>query len=164
MKKILSLVLGILTFNLAVAQSENVPDKRSSNVIFLGLLNGGSIASINYEHLFFSKSNFMIATGAGFGVGGLNALWVTQRYLVIPHYATMNIGKKEHFFELGLGGSYASSRYSNEYYIFPIIGYRLQPLEPSKVNFRVFANIPFGGYEDAEIIFSPIGLSVGLNF
>ncbi|MGB4204332.1 MAG: hypothetical protein WBJ84_01800 [Bacteroidales bacterium] len=87
-----------------------------------------------------------------------------EKYATIPHHITGNLGKGRHFFEFGIGGTIISGNTTQPYILYPIVGYRFLPLTSDKFNFRVFGQIPFTGLETDDIIFIPLGLSLGVSF
>jgi len=53
----------------------------------------------------------------------------------------------------------------NKYYVFyPILGYRIQPIRPKKVNFRVYGSWPLNTLSNEDLLFVPFGLSFGYCF
>ena len=83
----------------------------------------------------------------------------------MPHHFTANLGKKQNFFEIGLGGTIVVGELQwqgrpKHYFLYPIIGYRVQPLKSKKMIFRFYTNLFF---PEEAIILSPIGLSFGLT-
>lgn len=86
-------------------------------------------------------------------------------YRTIPLHLTANFGTGSHFLEVGLGGT-VTIGYSN-HNIYPIIGYRLQPLRTGGVNLRVFAHWPiketFNNFDMRTTHFPPLGLSFGIS-
>jgi len=61
--------------------------------------------------------------------------------------------------------SFGSINYvTKPYLLYPIIGYRITPKQQNKINFRIYAEPPFSGNLSEDILFIPIGLSLGLNF
>lgn len=169
-KTILTLLLasyGILLF----AQNNNDSNHiRPGNGIYLNLLGDASLISINYEKLFFVSSNFIVTGKSGLGYnekfqicfGG--PCWEPKRYVTVPHHITGNIGEGRNFLEFGLGGTIIGGNTSQHYLLYPIVGYRLVPLKANKLNFRIFGQIPFSGLETEDVIFVPIGGSLGLSF
>ncbi|WP_418262714.1 hypothetical protein [Flavobacterium faecale] len=145
--------------------------KRPLNSIFINLLGDASIISANYEKLFFVNSSFILSGKLGLGYNEEYELCIfgscsssTEQYLTIPHHITGNWGKGRNFFEFGLGGTIINGNTSQNYLLYPIVGYRLQPLKSNKVNFRIFGQIPFSGIETVDILFIPFGVSAGVNF
>ena len=102
---------------------------RPLNNINLNLLGDGALLAINYERLFVVKSNVMLSAKVGYGYYQEICFVFCKdlvEYRTIPLHLTANIGTGSHFLEVGLGGNITVG-YSN-HNIYPIIGYRLQPL------------------------------------
>ena len=134
----------------------------------LNLLGDGSIVSLNFEQLKIIKPNVLLSYMGGIGYSADICIFKCENrstYLTLPHHVTVNLGKNKHFLEIGLGGTYALniSADSNKYFLYPIIGYRLQPLRPNKLNLRIFGVYPIIGDIEKDTFF-PLGLSIGYNF
>jgi hypothetical protein len=145
-------------------------DSRPLNSIYINLLGDASIISINYDKQFLISSNFILSGKLGLGYNEEFQICLEgscpspDKYLTIPHHITGNIGKDRHFFEFGLGGTIISGNTPQKYLLYPIVGYRILPLQSKKVNFRIFGQIPFSGLETKDILFVPFGLSLGVSF
>jgi len=50
------------------------------------------------------------------------------------------------------------------YQVYPILGYRFQPIKPNKLNFRIFGSLPLIKMESENILFIPVGFSLGYCF
>lgn len=158
---------GIVLF----AQNPGEPlDSRPLNGIYLNLLGDASLISVNYERIVFVSPAFALSGKLGLGYNKEFKLCLfgvcppADEYATIPHHITVNFGKGRHFFEFGLGGTLISGNKSQPYLLYPIFGYRILPLSSNKTNFRLFAQIPFQRLEKPGILFSPIGLSLGVSF
>jgi hypothetical protein len=177
MKTIILLIILLTSGTNLLAQNKEEPTaKRPRNNVNLNLVGNASLISINYERLLLIKPIFFLSGELGigynttvsfnfFGAFGAEESGSTN-HLTIPHHITGNLGKGRHFFEFGLGGTIITGGLHN-YILYPIIGYRLQPLRSKKVNFRLFGSYPIYGkdVEDTlDIIFSPVGLSLGVCF
>ena len=171
MKIIIISVLFVMSVSYLFAQ--NISDTisvRPMNNINLNILGDASIVSLNYERLFFITPGIFISGDLGIGfnqeftqnLDGSGAS-TPDTYLTIPHHITGNIGKGKHFFEFGMGGTIINGFPDKKYFLYPIIGYRLQPLKSNKVNFRIFTTLLNNG-KDSEIYILPLGLSLGLCF
>lgn len=145
-------------------------NERPLNSIQLNLLGDASLISINYDKQFLISQTFILSSKFGLGYNEEFQLCIfgpcssPEKYLTIPHHITGNIGKRKHFFEFGLGGTIISGNTNQNYFLYPIVGYRILPLNSNKVNFRVFGQIPFTGLEIEDILFIPFGLSIGISF
>ena len=82
-------------------------------------------------------------------------------------------GKRMHLFEAGLGST-IHLRINDPFYefcIYPILGYRLQPVKSRKVMFKIYTSIPYNlnyqtyiNLKDSEVFFIPLGISIGKSF
>jgi len=170
MKKLI-LTVTILSLGIASFAQQEHSDTRPTNNIYLNLLGDASLISINYERLFLVSPKFTVSSKLGVGYNQEfqlcfgSCLASPKNYFTLPHHVTGNFGKGKHLFELGLGGTFISGDTPQPYSLYPIVGYRIQPLMPDRLTFRIFAQIPLlhpAAMED--ILFSPIGLSVGVSF
>ena len=145
-------------------------NERPLNSIQINLLGDASIISINYDKQFLISSTFILSGKLGLGYNEEFKLCIwgpcspPEKYMTIPHHITGNIGKGRHFFEFGLGRTVINGNTNQNYLLYPIVGYRILPLNSSKLNFRIFGQIPFSGLETEDIIFIPFGLSLGISF
>ena len=151
-------------------QEEDVKT-RPLNSIYTNLLGDASLISVNYERLYSLSPTFILSSkvGLGYNIDFQLCLFGTcpppKEYLIIPHHITGNIGERRVFFEFGLGGSLILGETTQPYLMYPIVGYRIHPLKSNRVNFRIFAQIPLTkGFIIDDILFSPVGVSLGLSF
>jgi hypothetical protein len=167
---ILILILFYIRISLCAQVSIESDGSRPLNSIYISILGDASIFSFNYERVFLVNKNFIISSKLGLGYNKeLDfCIWGTcpppTRYLTIPHHITGNVGMGRHFFEFGLGGTLIKDIKTQPYIFYPILGYRIFPLKSNKINFRVFGQVPFSGLNIDEIIFVPLGLSLGVSF
>ncbi|WP_320053680.1 hypothetical protein [uncultured Acetobacteroides sp.] len=140
--------------------------------VYANFLGDASVVSINYERIFpFSSTMFLTGkVGVGYNedyhlhiAEWGNSNYSPDKFITFTHHITANLGKKKFYFELGLGGTIVGGNTKYNYLLYPIIGYRLQPLKSNKVNFRVFSCVPIAPFRYTSIWFSPIGVSVGLS-
>jgi hypothetical protein len=172
MLKLFVKVFIILTFCsiLTAKDAEAFPYLRPPNSINMNLFGGASIFSINYERLFFNNRKFFLAGSAGIGYSESLDLPITSTSLLsIPMHITgnVNVSGKKHFFEFGFGGTllYYQNFKFWDYSIYPIIGYRWQPVKSGKFTFRIFVSYPLTDKIDIDKYwFSPVGISVGFSF
>ena len=168
-KAIITIALAISSILLSAQYNRWSMEDRPMNNINLNLLGDASLIALNYERLFFINDHFFLAGKIGMGYNEtFNILcWggcYTERYFTIPHSITGNLGGGRHFFEFGLGGTFLNGSNWDFYRLYPILGYRLQPLQYKRVNFRIFGTAPFSGWDNInDIFFSPVGLSLGLS-
>lgn len=159
-------LIFVLLFTALIAEAGN-PDspKRPPNNISLHLLGDGSMAAVYYERLFQLGPGSFLAGSAGVGLMPQLDLFNTDPAppdLTVINHLTITFGKKKGGFEVGLGGTWVNDPYDPHYFIYPILGFRLQPFTANKLNFRVFASYPFDGFSDLPFI--PLGVSLGIVF
>lgn len=171
MKKLITttLLLGYVVFGLA--QTYNDASQRPLNTFNLNLLGDASLASIHYERLLEVDSTFLMAFKLGLGFNRQFRLCLfgpcsspANKYLTVPMHVTANAGGGRNFFEFGVGVTLIRGKTPIRQMSYGIIGYRLQPLESNKNVFRVFAQLPFSGFENEDILFIPLGFSFGGSF
>ena len=175
MKKfILILMFAILSSFIFAQGNADSTDKRPLNNIYLNFLGDFSNVTINYERVFFIESIFFLTGKIGIGftkeleLNLFGEAAPTKRFLTIPLHITANVGKGKHFFEFGIGGTLVSGDpvvLDKQFIPYPIIGYRIQPLNFKKANFRIFFTWPFSGMDGLNGVWiSPFGFSIGISF
>jgi hypothetical protein len=146
---------------------------RPNNNIYINLLGDGSLASVNYERLFFINSkHFFVAAGAGAGVNSFVTIhndngrksYTSEEFIMIPHHITLNLGVGSHFIEFGGGGAAMAGPDGQPYLPYIIAGYRIQPRRDNRIHLRIFGSYPLKRIDNFEIIYIPAGLSVGWSF
>ena len=153
---------------------------RPVNNVHVNLFGGdGSVLSINYEHLYVVEDHFLLTGKMGMGYNQEFQICIfgscppPEQYFTIPHHITGNLGKNRHFFEFGLGGTMVLGNTYQHYYLYPLLGYRIQPVRWNKLNFRIFGSIPLWGLEStpwgpskegSTIMFLPFGISAGICY
>jgi hypothetical protein len=169
---IIALAFLIPSATLLAQDKGEPPFNRPRNNIYINIFAGdASVQSLNYERLFLvrPKSFFTGSLGIGYNKnldkyeGRLYQISHSQ-FMTIPHHITMNVGKKRSFFEFGIGGTGLIGDAHQNYYLYPIIGYRFHSSNPMKLNFRIYISFPFQGYKNVEFWWFPIGISVGGGF
>jgi hypothetical protein len=90
--------------------------------------------------------------------------YTSEKYMIIPHHVTGNIGKNRHFFEFGLGGAILAGPRPQPYLPSVMVGYRIQPWNKNRVHFRLVGSYPLANLEEFEILYIPLGLSIGWSF
>lgn len=165
-----TLVLFFLVTILLVKEVKAQPFLRPRNNINLNLFGDASVFSVNYERLFISHRKFILAGKVGAGYSqSLDLPSKSAALLSTPLHITgnVNVYGKKHFLEFGFGGTllfYENMKFW-DYSIFPLIGYRLQPLKSGKFTIRIFVSYPLTDKIDAHNYwFSPVGLSLGFCF
>lgn len=150
---------------------------RPKNNVNLEVLGSASLVSLNFDRLFVVNPNLMLSgkIGVGFNQSQTFCFGDCDKkigLLTVPHHLTINIGKKHHFLELGVGGTlFTGYHLAQQYVLYPLIGYRGTPLKSGKGNFRIFALIPFSSKNNNSLLFLnkdnvlilPFGLSFGLS-
>lgn len=170
MKKVLWLVLLVIAWpslSKGLADSIKVRPLRNVNLSILG---DASWFTLSFERLYEVSPNALV--GAKLGVGYNEEFLICiaspcrepHKYLTVPHHVTVNFGSTRHFFEVGVGGTLLFGNTSQPYLPYAILGYRFLPMRAGKSNFRVFAELPFSGWEHPDILFIPFGVSLGLSF
>lgn len=151
---------------------------RPKNNVNLEALGSASLVSLNYDRLFVVNQNLMLSSKIGVGFNQALTFCIGDcdkkiGLLTVPHHLTINIGKRYHFLELGVGGTlFTGYHLAQQYVLYPLIGYRGTPLKSGKGNFRIFALIPFSSENNNSHLFLnkdnvlilPFGLSFGLSF
>jgi len=143
---------------------------RPINSFSINMFGSASITNFGYERLFMNKPSFFLTGKVGFGLNQEFKICVfgpcdkPDMYFTIPHHITANFGKGKHFLEIGAGGTFILGNIAEHYQVYPILGYRFQPLNSKKINFRIFGCYPLIQMHDKNILFIPVGLSVGYCF
>ena len=170
-KMLLSLLLIFVQIFMYAQNKSDSLLLRPLNNINVNIFGDASFMSINYERILLINSNFVLVNKLGLGFNKEFHLcfnepchFMPKKYLTIPLHVTGNFGTKKHFFEIGIGGAVIIGNTEQNYLIYPIIGYRLSPLNKEKVIFRVFVEIPFSGLETDDFLFIPLGFSFGKSF
>lgn len=153
--------------------------------IYLNLAGGdASAVSLNYDRLFTAAPWLLISGKLGAGWAADSRIFQADlagtpaHYLTLPHHATILLGKKARYYELGLGGTGMillsgelepgeAPEYTEFYYFFyPLIGCRLQSIGRQSFFIRVFAALPLNGIvpRETELFFQPVGVSTGFSF
>ncbi len=167
MKKILIIILLVLGMNSFAQHLDTKSNLRPLHSIGVNLFGDASAISGYYEKLFSIKDNFILSGKLGFGYNETFCIFESckkETFLTIPHHITANIGKKQHFFEFGFGGTLLIGNETSSYIIYPTIGYRIVPLKTNRLNFRIFGQYPLLKSKPIEAPFVPIGISLGLSF
>lgn len=104
----------ILYFDIIALKAQIVLDSnilRPTNNIYLNLLGAVTLVSIDYEKLIPLTKKFILSNKLGIGYNRyagecpLPSNSTCPRFFVVPHHFTANLGKKQNFFEIGLGGT-----------------------------------------------------------
>ncbi len=168
MKNMVWILITLLPLAAIYAQEESAPtNERSDFTISLNVAGDISIISMGFEKLYFIKPAFAITGKIGLGINSEFSLSdnPTNTYFVLPHHVTANFGRRKSFLELGIGGSYMTGSQVSEYFVYPILGYRLHPFNNPGFSFRVWLFFPIGQIsrlEETNILIVPYGLSFGI--
>ncbi len=154
------------------------PGQRPLNSINVSFISDGF--TVNYERLIAMSDHIFAAgkLGVGYNEEFSFCLYGNCKTVVgfatFSHHITINVGRKWHFFELGMGGTMFNGGQnvkggSLAYALYPVAGWRFIPLESNKVNFRIFGLWPvvkIGHAFETENkpIIIPVGISVGISF
>jgi hypothetical protein len=146
------------------------PDRPLNN-ISLNLNGDASLLSIHYERLILINHRIFFTGNTGIGFDeptlgysmGYNS--PPDQYLItFPHHISCNFGRGRHFFEVGAGGSYLWTKKDRQYFLYPVAGYRMQPMRSERVNLRIYCAIPVMNTGNEKTIFNPVGVSIGICF
>ena len=172
-KLLLSIIILILSSN-TFSQENKFFNQRPDRNITLSLGGDGGIISMNHEKLNIISYNLILATEIGIGATqDVSILDPNHYYLSLPLNISVCFGKRMHLFEAGFGST-IHLRINDSFYefcIYPILGYRIQPVKPRKLMFKIFTSIPYNlnyqtyiNLKDSEVFFIPIGISIGKSF
>ena len=176
MKKILFLLLFLPISYMSNAQDDGAEQEQSGmNSLSVNFFGYSSLASITYERRSIISDKLFLSTMAGWGINDefrIDFCFVEdcnyppeENYHIIPHHLTFNLGKKNHWFEFGLAGSYIiGDRENSSYRVHGLLAYRFSQHSKKGVLFRIFAQYGLFKYKYANPIAIPIGLSVGKSF
>jgi len=172
MKKLFIIFILIVPVVYSFGQyKEYAPERRPLNNMAVNICGDASILSLHYERLLFLNPNLFIAGKLGIGLDETTIRYLfgymsppENYFITMPHHLTLNLGKKRHFFELGLGGSLIWEGSNRNYCLYPVTGFRLQPMKMNNLNIRFYGVFPFSGNEDIKGHFTPLGLSLGICF
>lgn len=172
MKYIFIILIIISSTGINYAQKvEEKTDSRPSNNIHINLLGDASLISINYERRFFVRPAYFLIGKLGYGYNEEFQICIwdglcspEHKFITVPLHISVNVGNGRHFLESGIGGTIILGHTTENFILYPIIGYRLHPLKKNKINFRIFVEYPFSGYLLKEdVLFIPVGFSLGLS-
>lgn len=183
---IIAFIFLLLNCTLLAQKGGRIQSRQPQNNVYLNFSGVDvSLASLNYERLIFTGSYSFVSVGMGVGYnkvlsfhsGLKNFPDITSYgdFMTLPHHITMNLGKYIHFLEIGLGGTaIVGPNPPENYYLYPLIGYRLHPLQAIRPDFRVYASFPGKSIKNMRKITNDednrglwwfwIGISIGLSF
>ena len=170
MKRYFYVILLFFSYTYVGAQEVNDTCRlRPLSSINLSILGDASLISLRYERIYSIKPNLHLSAKLGVGYNEEFNICIysprpePHKYTTIPHHVTCNIGFSKHFFEVGLGGTVIMGKTTQPYILYPILGYRFQSLK-KKLNFKIFVEYPFSGAETDDILFVPVGVSIGETY
>ena len=145
---------------------------RPKDNINLNILGDASILSVNYERLLFISRYTFLSGSLGIGYNEIVDFrfwrWKegpdNKEYMTIPFHLTGNIGMRSAFFEIGMGGTIITTDVKQKYRLYPIYGFRLQPLRSNNVSLRIFGSYPYNVHQEEYGVFVPFGVSIGYSF
>jgi len=165
MKKYILSILLIISANILISQQNGDSYlTRPLDGVHFNLLGDASLISIHFEKLFPINKNLFITSKLGLGYSAelLNFQpRPAKSFVTIPFHLTTIIGGRRSFAEIGFGAT-ASFGDPNSTLLYPILGYRLQPVRAQKLSFRIFIQWPTK-YDDIPYFF-PLGVSLGFSF
>ena len=150
-----------------VKKTNNNKNSISRNNLNLNLLgSSASIYAATYERKFLLKPNYYLTFGLGIGINveetGILSSRTPDNYMTIPYNLIYNYGKKIHYLLFGLGSTIMIGNVQQEYYIYPIFGYRKQP--SNRFNYAFYLSYPLGQKVTDIVFYIPVGFSLGLSF
>ena len=124
-----------------------------------------SIISLDLEKLIYLKPFLVLGGGIGMGITGTFTPFneePDQAYFTLPVHLTGNFGKGRSFAEMGFGGTLLAGGGETYYPVYPMLGYRLLPLQNRKFSFRAWFYYPFG-QELPDVLTGGFGASFGIS-
>lgn len=144
----------------------------SKNHILISFLADASMINIKYERVL-KSTNFGFASaavGAGLGMSGNSeSIYTSESFQEkelfgsLPHHLTFNFGKNRNFLETGIGGSLLMGGPNQDYVGYPMLGYRFQNAGSIKSNFRIYLQLLIAGNPGPDVLFIPLGFSIGTS-
>ena len=148
-------------------------NQRPKKNLFLELAGNGGLLSINHEKINLISFKLMMVSKIGLGCTQDYSFKSPENYFIsLPGNLTFCFGKRRVLFELGLGAT-VFLKVNSPFYDFsfyPIVGYRFQPLKANKLFLKATISLPQNlgsdnySISNSEIIFIPIGISIGKSF
>jgi len=171
----LFITILFLSFSIRIYSQEiKFFNQRPVKNLSFGLGGDGGLISLNYEKLHLISFKLMLTHEIGVGASqDYSFLNPNNYYLSFPLNISACLGRRKHLFEMGLGSTIYLMLNNNFYSIciYPIIGYRIQPLKDGKIMFKLFATVPYNlnfdtyiNLKDSDILYLPFGISIGKSF
>ncbi len=162
---VLVVIAWMLVFFGYAQEGDQEPENSPLQSVAFNILGEASGLSLNYERFFVLNDKMLLSAKIGMGVvhefelcifGNCSPL---RTFLTVPHHVTLNLGKRRHFFEIGMGGTLLGSYYI----LYPVAGWKIIPEHPGGFYFRLFTELPIHWSDGARVIFWPIGISLGVT-
>jgi len=173
MKQKLILFFVIACYLNGMNQDLKFFNQRPKKNLFLELAGNGGLLSINHEKINLISFKLMMVSKIGLGCTQDYSFKSPENYFIsLPGNLTFCFGKRRVLFELGFGAT-VFLKVNGPFYEFsfyPIVGYRFQPLKANKLFLKATISLPQNlGYinysiSNSEIIFIPLGISLGKSF
>ena len=148
-------------------------NQRPKKNLFVELGGNGGLLSLNHEKIHLISFKLMLVYKIGLGCTQDYSFKSPENYFIsLPGNLTLCFGKRRVLFELGLGATVFLKVNDPvyEFSFYPIIGYRFQPLKANKLFLKATISLPQNlgssnfSISNSEIIFVPIGISIGKSF
>lgn len=171
MKSFFILMMMSFAVNIAMAQNDttDILPERPVNIISFSFLGDASFFSGDYQMLFHQRESFFMTAKIGLGYDenfdfDFFTPSVDLTFLTIPHHISANLGKGRFYFECGLGGTLFFGGDMTRYYIYPIAGLRIHPLQNKGLSLRIFTHFMSQWEEEDSPGMFPFGISAGFAF
>jgi hypothetical protein len=164
------LLIGLVLFQFSKSHAgtgEVDINNRPLNRLYLNVL-GDATLSFNYERLYFLRKDLFVcgSIGAGLGIPHIN----------YPTKLIFGYGGPRNFLEFGIGGSNIgvsendNGSINTKFVVYPILGYRLQPIKTYRVGFGIYTTANLAGQAKTfgnghrEPVTGLLGITVGFCF
>ena len=160
------------TFTIAMAQDIKFFNQRPIKNIFIGIGGDGGAGLLIKRIRLMSFDFHDSKDWPGYSKQWYNDS-VYGNFISIPANLTFAIGKRNHMFEVGIGSTIFLNLKDPTYQacLYPIFGYRIQPLKSNKVFFRICIIIPttlssesYFTIKNTNTIFTPVSIGIGRSF
>ncbi len=168
------LLIHFCLFQCLRAQDIKFFNQRPIKNIFIGIGGDGGMGSINQEKLRLMSFDLLMIQKIGLGY---SKQWekdsIFGNFISIPVNLTFAIGKRNHMFEVGIGSTLFLNLKEPTYQVclYPIFGYRIQPLKSNKVFFRLCIMAPtalnsesYFTIKNTNTVFMPVSIGLGRSF
>lgn len=142
--------------------------RRPVNSVYVSLAGDGALFTVNYDRQVFITPDAAISARLGLGYQNEFCFDIfcpsDEKFIVVAHHLTANIGDGEDFFEFGLGGRGLVGKERQHLLIYPVFGYRSLPFRSGRLNLRLTVHLPFPGFYNEDFLFIPFGAGMGVSF